>query len=226
MLVTGAASGLGRFLHGALGGKGLRRGDPLDGLSPEVIVHCAANARRDAGPEALRADNIAYTERLLALPHGRFVFLSSVEAAAPRSDYARAKAEAEGLVLTRGRRALVARCGALLGPGMRPNALVRLLWSKPVGLASGSVFDWVLYEDVLDFLRAGLEKGLEGIYNLVPSRPATLGEAAAALGLSAEWGAFRYESPRADGSAAAAVCPGLRRTSLENALIHAKGRSN
>lgn len=225
VLVTGAASGLGRYLHGALGGVPFRRGDALPPGPWEAVVHCAANARRGAALEALRDDNVGLTERLLALPHARFVFVSTVEAAAPAGDYGRLKREAEEAVLARGKRPLVLRCGALLGPGMRPNALMRLLDGEPQTLAGDSTFDWVLYEDVLAFLRAAMDRGLEGIYNLVPSRAATLAEAARALGRTPAWGTFRYVTPPADGTAARAACPALARTALENAMLFAKTRT-
>ena len=226
VLVSGSGSGLGGYLCRELGAQGLVRGTPLAGLRAELIVHCAANARRDACAAELRADNVGYTRSLLAVPAERFAYISTIEAAAPSSDYARTKAEAEMLVLRGGRRPLVLRCGALLGPGMRPNSLTRLLDSSPVSLSGDSEFRWVLYADVLGFLRAALERGLEGIYNLVPSSPASLSEAAEALGLTPRFGSYRYSSPEADGAAAAGVWEGFSRTALENALIFAKGRSS
>lgn len=226
VLVSGSGSGLGRYLCRELGAQGLVRGTPLVGLQAETVVHCAANARRDASEEELRTDNVGYTEALLAVPAERFVLMSTIEAAAPSSGYARAKAEAEALVIRSGRRPLVLRCGALLGPGMRPNSLTRVLASEPVSLSGDSVFLWVLYADVLGFLRAALERGLEGTYNLVPSAPASLAEAAEALGLTPRFGGFHYSSPEADAGAAADVWEGFRHTALENALIFARGRSS
>ena len=225
VLVTGAASGLGAYLHAALGGRGHRRGDALSGAA-RTIVHCAANARRAASPgqrAAQRADNVDLTGSLVGSPHERFVFFSSIAVYDPASDYGRDKREAEALVAERAKRPLVLRCGTLLGPGMRPNSLTRLIAGEPLTLAADSRFAWVLYGQVLEFLRAGLDLGLEGTYDLVPGAPATLGEAARALGLSPAWGEHLYLSPPADGAKARAVCPGFGRTALENALAFAKG---
>ncbi|MBI3298555.1 MAG: hypothetical protein HYZ75_10355 [Elusimicrobia bacterium] len=224
-LVTGAASGLGAYLSAELEGAPWRRGESFPAAAG-TIIHCAANARRAAGPAqraAQREDNVGLTERLLALPHERFVLVSTVEAAAPASDYARDKREAEALAAARGRRPLILRCGALLGPGMRPNSLTRLAEGRPLTLSGDSRFAWVLYSQVRDFLAAALDRGLEGTYNLVPRRTATLAEAAAALGLAPAWGGHLYISPEADGSAARAVCPAFEREALENAVAFVRG---
>ena len=162
------------------------------------------------------------TVRLLNIPHERFVLVSTVEAAAPAADYAKDKREAEGLAGALGKKALILRCGSLLGPGMRPNSLTRMVAREPLTLAADSRFAWVLYSQVRDFLAVALDRGLEGTYNLVPRRTATLAEAAAALGLEPAWGTHRYVSPEADGSAARAVCPAFERGALENAVVFMK----
>lgn len=213
VLVSGAASGLGRFLHRTLGGDGLTRANAealLAGPGAGLIVHCAPDA--------------ALAERLLALPHERFVLASSVGVLGPRDAYAAGKLAEEEAVLARARRPLVLRLGALLGADARPNSLSRLVAGAPLTVTAGSSFLWLGHEAVGAFLTAALERGLEGTYNVVPSRSATMAEAARALGLCPAWGAFEYRTPEADGSAARAVCPDLSRTALENAILFARER--
>lgn len=244
VLVTGAASGLGRFLHRALGGEGLTRANAealLAGPGARTVVHCAADARRTttAAERAVqRRANVGLTERLCALPHERFVLMSTAdvypedggpwdEAAPlhPRDAYGEDKAAAESAVLARARRPLVLRLGALLGPDARPNALSRLLDGAPMTLAGESRFAWLPHGAVGAFLTAALDQGLEGIYNVVPSRSATLAEAARALGRSPAWGAHVYRAAEADGAKARAVCPALAPGALENAVAFARGRT-
>lgn len=213
VLVTGAASGLGRFLHGALGGDGLTRenaGALLAGPGADLVVHCAPDA--------------ALAARLLALPHRRFVLASSIGVLGPRDPYAAGKLAEEEAVLARARGPLVMRLGALLGADARPNSLSRLVDGAPLTVTAASSFSWLGHADVAAFLKAALERGLEGTYNVVPSRSATMAEAARALGLTPAWGTFEYRTPEADGSAARAVCPELSRTALENAVLFARDR--
>ena len=225
-LVTGAASGLGRFLHRALGGDGLTRvnaGSLLAGPGARVIVHCAPD--------------LGLAERLLSLSHERFVLASSVDvypegggpwgeesAVSGRTPYAADKLAAERLALGRGRAPLVLRLGTLLGADARPNSLTRLLDGTALSVAPSSRFAWLRHRDVLEFLTAALDRGLEGTYNVVPSRTATLAEAARALGRSPAWGTHLYAAPEADGAKARAVCAALTRSALENAIAFAKER--
>ena len=244
VLVSGAASGLGRFLRRALGAEGLTRADAetvLAGAGARVIVHCAADARRTSSAAeraAQRRANVGLTERLCRLPHERFVLMSTVDvypeaggpwgedaALKPRDAYGEDKVAAESCVLAAARSPLILRLGALLGADARPNALTRLLDGAPLTLSAGSRFSWVLHEDVAAFLAAALDGGLSGTYNVVPSRPAELAEAARALGRAPAWGAHEYRASWADGAKARALAPGLSRTSLENAMEFAKRRS-
>lgn len=214
VLVTGAASGLGRFLHRELGGDGLTRANAeglLAGPGARLIVHCAPDA--------------ALAGRLASLPHERFVLASSVAVLGPRDAYSAGKLAEEEAVLAKARRPLVLRLGALLGADARPNSLSRLVDGAPLTVAAESRFLWLGHEAVAAFLAAALERGLEGTYNVVPSRSATLAEAARALGIDPVWGEFEYRTPEADGSAARAVCPALARSALENAMAYARGRA-
>lgn len=243
-LVTGAASGLGRFLHRALGGEGLTRANAatlLKGPGYELIVHCAADARRAptaAERSAQRRANVELTEGLCRVPHARFVLMSTSDVYAedggpwaeagplnPRNPYAEDKVAAEAAVLALTKRPLVLRLGTLLGPDARPNALSRLVDGTPMTLAADSRFSWLLHEDVLAFLTVALDRSLEGTYNVVPSRSATLAEAARALGRTPAWGAHLYRASEADGTKARAVCPALSRSALENAIAFARART-
>src|SRR5262245_6198955 len=88
ILISGAASGLGNAIYRALGGIPLVRGLSLDDPSVraaepfDVIIHCAVNARY---PITMGSafdyldDNFLLTQRLLNLPHKRFIYMSSLD---------------------------------------------------------------------------------------------------------------------------------------------------
>lgn len=242
-LVSGVLSGLGRAAHERFGGLGLSRANSERVLAEaskgvEVIIHCAASPpprEEDAGVlGGFFEDNWLLTRDLLALPHRFFVFLSTVEvyppaggphredealpAREPRGPYATAKLASEALVRARGPRHLILRASALLGRTSRPNALLRMLSRRPcrLGLSADSTLNYVLHEDVLDFIEQALGRGWRGTFNAAASRNATLRELAAAAGARPAFGPFRYRTPEADNRRIRTLSPAFARGTVEN----------
>ncbi|HUP58045.1 MAG TPA: NAD(P)-dependent oxidoreductase [Bdellovibrionota bacterium] len=233
-LITGTASGLGKYLLShEPGGVGLTRADAgslLESLAARgvgTIIHCAF----DRAPRA-SDENVALTERLLSLPHDRFVFLSSCDVysrwpadeSSPididrvRTPTARAKALCEERVLRRARRPLILRATSLLGPFSKPSNLSRLLQDeKPqLTLTADSSWNIVLHEDVRQFLEKALRSGLTGTFNLAVSSLIRVDELASKLGKSPQYGEFKYEVGEVSNKKAAAVHDSLGMGSWEN----------
>src|SRR5262245_44886439 len=87
ILVTGARSGLGHAVHSALGGIAVVRGTRLDdpaiqAAAPfDAIVHCAVNAAKYVSMSTAydyMADNFQLTQRLVDIPHRKFIFVSTL----------------------------------------------------------------------------------------------------------------------------------------------------
>src|SRR5262245_59008460 len=87
ILVTGAQSGLGNAVHRAFGVIAFTRASSLDdpaikAAAPfDAIMHCAFNAAKDvtmSNAYAYMADNLLLTQQLVAIPHRRFVFISTL----------------------------------------------------------------------------------------------------------------------------------------------------
>jgi nucleoside-diphosphate-sugar epimerase len=230
-LITGAASGLGRYLSSrARGSVGLTRDNAsqlLEGArAAGTILHCAF----DRSPEASAA-NVAFTERLLDLPHERFVLFSScdvysswpadesspIEIARARTEAARAKALCEERVMARASRPLILRATSLLGRFSKPSNLSRLLEESEPGLTLSADSTWnvVLHEDVALFLEKALQAGLTGVYNLASASSIRVDELAARLGRKPRYGGFRYSVGEVSNRKAAAVHEPLRLGSWE-----------
>lgn len=238
-LVVGAAGGLGRSLLERFSGIPFVRGnDPatLERDYFDTVVHCAANANGVVDAEqAFRFvdDNILLTERLTRIPHGLFIFISSIDVYpadgtarretdqvrldAVRNPYGGAKLLAESIVRKRCARSLVLRPATLLGRYARPNNIIRLLTQDDprLTLTAGSRFNCLLHDDVADFIACCARRGETGVFNLGRRDEITLGEIAAAFGLTPRFGKIDYAAPCIDINKAAALSPGLQNGSMD-----------
>ena len=240
LLVTGAASGLGAAVHRALGGTPMTRATPwaeiAAGAPYDAIVHCAFGAQKLVTPANAYAyldDNVLLTERLARLPHGKFVFVSSIDiyplprrGAAEDDDYdlARlsgpypfAKLFSDALVRARCPDHLILRPASLLGPVMRPSTALRVLTERAprVFLHADSRFNFVLHEDIAAFVARAIAEDIRGVFNMASAGAVRLGDIAARLGLSVTFGEHVYDAGEVSNAKIAAIAPAFRRTSAE-----------
>lgn len=250
VLTTGAGSGLGRFLRERLGGEALVRSTPETELErlrrrgADLLIHCAFRRAAEPAPEELAdylEDTLLLTSRVAAIPHRKLVFISTVDVYPPRGPatedrpippgllrglYPLTKLQCEALVRRASPDHLILRCGALLGPGCRLNSLLRMAREEPrrLTLSGRSSFNYVRYQDVLDFIRLAAERELSGTYNIASSANITLAQAAALLGRRVRFGRHLYRTRRVDNRKAAALLPGLRATSRQVIVDFLEGR--
>lgn len=243
ILTTGARSGLGKYLFERLGGAGLTRENARallehGGAEWDAIVHCAFSSESGIDSRSVYGycqDTIFLTRALAALPHRKFIFVSSVEVypkngarhqeseVIPMENtgtfYGAAKLIAEGIVLHEARNALILRPTSLLGPYMRRNNLIAVLEGKPcaASLSADSVLNFVLYSDLFRFVKAGIELGLAGVWNIASASNITFQEIVALAGMEGKiaFGAHRYDVGLIDAARARVEVPELSRTSAE-----------
>jgi nucleoside-diphosphate-sugar epimerase len=240
LLVTGTASGLGAAVHGALGGTAMTRATPFAeveaGAPYDAIIHCAFGSQKLVTPATAHVyldDNLLLTERLIAVPHRLFVFISSIdiyplprEGAKEDDDYdlarlcgpyAFAKLFSDALVRARCADHLILRPASLLGPAMRPATTLRVLTERAprVFLHPDSRFNFVLHEDIAAFIARALAENITGVFNLASTGSVRLGDMAERLGLSATFGEHRYDAGDVSNAKIAAIEPAFRRTSAE-----------
>ena len=239
MLVSGTGSGLGYFLHRHFGAAAFDRGSSIDvGLEEaEVVIHAACGAAPRAAHGSDAEDYIAaqatLCERLIAVPHRRFVYISSVDVyqgqagtgdegtvidpALLPSAYARMKYECEQRVQDHAVAPLILRPSALLGRAMRPNGAMRMLQapSEAITLAAQSCFNYVSHTQVAALIGRLLADGVVGAVNVASAHGVTLAEIAAHYGCNPVFGAFEYQTPTVDNRTAARFLPELQQDSLE-----------
>jgi nucleoside-diphosphate-sugar epimerase len=250
ILISGAASGLGKFLLRTLGGDSWTRAlssaerEEKRRTGFDVIIHCAYNSGRDITSSNLCAylfDNVLLTQELLAIPHRKFIFVSTVDVY-PKDEVVHSEAEvlkldsmqgiygitklmSESLALEIGRKPLVLRCSALLGCDARPNSLFRM--AQPgvpkIMLTPNSEFNYVLHRDVGTFVLDAIQHDHTGIYNLAASGNVCLGDLASHYGWRIEFGTHRYMAGHVSNDKVCAEQPSFRRSSFENAQDFVRG---
>lgn len=241
VLVSGASSGLGRYLKRKFRAKAFSRFSPDERPDNyDVIIHCAQAPMND--PMNLYNDFHEcrlLAKRLLNWRPKKFVFISSVDVY-PKgcfmadellginpSDvigaYAISKLMVEGMVQAMSENWLILRCGALLGPDMRSNHFTRMFFGPvQIGLSPASSFNYVRYEDVAALIEAGMQVDGGRIVNCISSHSVTLGALSRDISHKVDFGLYTYKTPSLSNGFALGLCPSLDRDSEETVAMFLK----
>lgn len=242
LLTTGTSSGLGKYIYENLGGVGLTRTTSSEEIEKvrndgvDTIIHCAFNSGRGINSEHLYhyiEDNVFLTKKLASFPHKKFIFISSVDIYpkdtmyhsedeiididSVRGIYGISKIISESIVKTHCKNYVILRCSSLLGKYSRKNSLTRIIEDREctLTLSSNSIFNCVLYTDILDFIAFSMEHDIKGIYNTVSSENVVISEIAEILKKNAKFGTYFYDVGNIDNSKISIVFPSFKKTSRE-----------
>jgi len=200
-LVSGSSSGLGAWLAVMLRAERYERTfDSLGGVNRlgeqyDLIVHCAFAMPdyRDSFDNYLKSQ-LSLCRSLLKIPHRRFAFISSLDVLSDEHPtfYSLAKLRVEEEVRTQSPGALILRPGALFGPGMRPNQILKVARGDKelLTLSSQSRFSVVMYED----LAAALKYAPLGTWHVTALRVISLLEIATQFNTNPNWGKHIYDT--------------------------------
>lgn len=199
-LVTGVKSGLGKHLFENLQDvDGLHRNnfDELSFKEYSVIIHCAFNKSNKIKNDTCEYykylnDNIFLTQKLLNLNYDKFIYISSIDVYDKTTLYSLFKRLAESLVI-RYRNSLIIRCPVLLGKEMKPNHLTKMFSGEDISLSGKSTFNYILYENILNFLRYNEEK--IGIWDFISRDSIALNDIKKRFGLNTHFGNYIYGTP-------------------------------
>ncbi|MBL96650.1 MAG: hypothetical protein CMF52_02445 [Legionellales bacterium] len=241
-LITGSRSGLGKYLFNRFGGFEWHRGTPeetireAEAYASTVIIHCAFNSNLSLATENLYqyiSDNLLFTQRLVSIPHDKLIFVSTVDVYPKDGSthteeeiinpdevgniYGVTKLMSEAIVNDQCENPIILRCSALLGNDSRPNSLSRMLSekSKKLTLTSDSSFNYLLHNDLGDFVDQAVRSDLSGIFNLVSTENVTLDKLSSDLDLTPEYGSYRYDVGDITNEKAVSIFKQIDRTSLE-----------
>lgn len=169
--------------------------DPLPTTSFDAIIHCAALASPWAPASAFTRHNVLATRRLLALPTGHFLFISSSSVhytwgdqfhiresdpfpLTPINEYARSKREAEALVRASPTPHTILRPRAIFGPedtvlfprilrAAKSGALPRITREDQ----QPTLADLIYIDNLTHYIHRALEQQSTGTYNLTNAEP-------------------------------------------------------
>ncbi len=242
IVTTGTNSGLGRYIYESVGGIGITRStspqqlERIKSEGADVIIHCAFNGQRQISSDSLYGyvnDNVLLTERLVLIPHKKFIFISTADVYPKKSGsnaedeiidvdsvsgiYALTKLMSESMVRNCCENNLILRPTALLGKYSRRNSLIRIIEDQQatLTLSGNSRFNYVLHSDVLDFIKLSIARDLRGTYNLASSENITLQAVADMLGKKVEFGSYFYDVGDIDNSKVSSLFPAFGKTSKE-----------
>ena len=242
IIIIGSNSGLGKYLHENLDSIGLNRNNAEEMLEKvrqegtDIIIHCAFNSSKHVDSNTLYdyySDNVLLTQQLVDIPHKMFIFISSVDiypktgelfsekaetdVNALNSIYSITKLISESIIKRNCRNYLILRCTALLGKDSRKNSLIKILKDKEpeISVSPKSTFNYILHEDILDFIRIAIEKNIQGIYNMASSGNVKISNIANTYNKKVKFGNFIYDVGNINNKKASSLLPSLNKTSEE-----------
>ena len=249
ILTTGIQSGIGRYTYENLGGMGLARNtskverERIKKTHFKAIIHCAFNSSKTLDPNSPYSyfdDNIFLTKELVTLKYDKFVYFSTTDVYCkntathseneilnlydPSSIYAATKLTSEAIVKEEAKNYLILRGSTPLGTHSRKNTLMQMIQNEPctVGLSSASVYNIIIYSDILNFIKYSIEKDLQGVFNLASSSNITLGKVAKVLGKNIQFGKDYYSTGNIDNTKIASIFPVFKKSSEDNLLQYLK----
>lgn len=195
-IITGINSGLGKYLYENIPNSlGINRKNLLSVISrinaDDVIVHCAFNKKMNIDDHySYLNDNIFLTQKLLELSN-RMIYISSVDIYKQENTYALFKKFAESIV-SKYDNSLIVRCPFLLGKYMNTNHLSKIKENiQCIGLCRTSTFNYINYDDVLNFVTT---TELKGICDLVSKGNVVLNDIKKFFNSTTVLGTYRYET--------------------------------
>ena len=228
VLVTGTNSGLGKYIASQIDCTVLTRENSESVLnkSYDTIIHCAFNSRKNVNDyyDIVR-DNIFLTKNLCQIPHNKFVFISSIDVYQKEDNiYKTSKLMSESIVNKMATKPLILRCSAILGETMRKNNFRKIVEDvdPDLSLSGESSFNYILQEDILNFINIALKKNYNGIVDFISATNITLQEIADLLEKKVNFGSYVYKTPELSSESLASVWPPAVLTSKQNVKRYLK----
>ena len=249
ILTTGIQSGIGRYTYENLGGIGLARNtskverERIKKTHFKAIIHCAFNSSKTLDPNSPYSyfdDNIFLTKELVTLKYDKFVYFSTIDVYCkntathseneilnlydPSSIYAATKLTSEAIVKEEAKNYLILRGSTPLGTHSRKNTLMQMIQNEPctVGLSSASVYNIIIYSDILNFIKFAIQNDVQGVFNLASSSNITLENVARVLEKNIQFGEGFYNVGNIDNTKIASTFPVFKKSSEDNLLQYLK----
>jgi len=208
ILITGAGSGLGKFLclHGGFENIVQISRDNSHLIKEietvDVIIHCAFSGAGTKSEEITFdyvRDNIVFTDELLKIKHKKFIYISScVVYDKEVSLYKITKLMRESLVKAKGNNFAIIRPSSIIGPTMKKNTITKIASEKSpiLTLAPESSYNFVSQQDISQFIKKIIAENICGVENFVSPEYITLKEIADMANSSPQYGSYVFNVPK------------------------------
>ena len=239
MIITGAGSGLGKYLRKYFQVQGLVRNSSLDLINNKsVVVHCAYNNKKLTNDKdnELYEDNVILTKRILEKSPAIIVYMSSIEVYLDKEKnnheddelkdskyndlYAEYKYLSECLIKNYSGKNIIFRMPLLLSTESRDNTVKKVIdsYDGKLSLNEKSNFYCISYDDVARTISALLENNIFGTFNLCPNKKITLNHIKKLSQTNPRFGDYVYESPNIDNHKIKSVVKYFDKTSEDTVL--------
>ncbi|MAI29057.1 MAG: NAD-dependent epimerase/dehydratase family protein [Pelagibacteraceae bacterium TMED124] len=239
ILTTGTKRGFGKFIAKKLNTHKFDRNSKLNGLDKnyDVIIHCANNSSKNILSKnfyKFSYDNYFLTEDLLKLNVKHFIFISSIGIypqsnkvfneksnfeVKTRNFYEFFKIMNENYIKKNSKKFTILRVAGLLDKSSRKNSIQRIVYNenKKISLSSNSTLNYILYEDLLNFIKIVIKKKKFGIFNVSASKNIKLINLRNYLKSdNIRFGDYDYITPKIDNTKAKKEYAELNSTSYQN----------
>lgn len=203
ILITGANSGLGKFLAENLSGciAITRDNNRYPNIEYDLIIHCAYNTKEKIDKYKILQDNIFFTKDLCKLKTKKFVYISTIDVYnKEKNEYNIVKRLAESIVEEENENYLILRCSAMIGKDMRKNNFLKIIEDdKPVlSLTKDSIFNFIRHEQILRIIIDSFKQNITGVYDVVSSNNVELKEVSKLLEKNCQYGKYKYITSNID----------------------------
>jgi nucleoside-diphosphate-sugar epimerase len=197
ILLTGAGSGLGKFLSKHLQDVELfTRSSDIDKISNnkieyDAIIHCAASISHASWNDVSYEyfdDNTILTRNLLNIPHKKFIHISSIDIKRD-SIYGIAKRISERIVASFSPSSLIIRPSGLIGNEMKMNTFRKIQAGQPIALTESSKMNYVNYSTILEVIN----QNAAGIVTVTACQDIAMNEIASLFKQEIDYGDIHYE---------------------------------
>ena len=239
ILTTGTRRGFGKFISKKLNTCKFDRSLKLCDLdkSYDVIIHCASNSSKSISSKnfyKFSYDNFFLTTELLNLNFKHFIFISSIGVypqshkvyneesnfkIKTRNNYEFFKIMSENFIQKSSKRFTILRVAGLLDKSSRINSIQKIIANnnQRISLSSSSTLNYILYEDLLNFIEIIIKKKKFGIFNVSANKNIKLNDLKKSLNLSnVKFGSYDYITPKVDNTKAKKVYANLKLTTYQN----------
>tara|TARA_B100000963_G_C22562536_1_gene642102 strand:- start:294 stop:1073 length:780 start_codon:yes stop_codon:yes gene_type:complete len=239
ILTTGTRKGFGKFIADKLNTSKFDRSSRLKQLDNnyDVIIHCASNSSKKILSNEFQQfsyDNFFLTTELLKLNFKHFIFISSIGVypqshkvyneksnfeVKTRNYYEFLKIMSENYIQKSLKKFTILRVAGLLGKSSRKNSIQNIISNenKKISLSSNSTFNYILYEDLFNFVNIVIKKKKFGIFNVSASKNIKLIDLKNFLNSNKiKFGNYDYITPKIDNTKAKKEYANLKLSTYQN----------